>query len=84
MSINKPFFFKNDNNLIEQYKLNLIINLEAKKRLLLTNEMLNKIKKVLTNNEYKRFIKLAEMVTYVELKTLFDDIYKNKCIQKKI
>ena len=56
--------------------------LEAKKRALLNKELLEKIKGIVTNEEYERFIYLTSKVKYQELKEILDWIIKMRCVQK--
>ena len=80
--MSKIYFVKSFNNTIEQYKLNILLSLEAKKKAFLTKELIGKIRNILSKKEYNLFINAINKITYDELETLFYDIYKKKCVQK--
>lgn len=80
--MSKIYFVKSFNNTIEQYKLNILLSLEAKKKAFLTKELIEKIRNILSKKEYNLFINAINKITYDELETLFYDIYKKKCVQK--
>ena len=71
-------------NLISQYKTNLLISLEAKKKLLLTSELVELIKNNLNEKDFEKFMKHAKNINYNKLKELIFSIYIKKCVQKKI
>ena len=81
--MSKPYIFKSKSTIIDQYKMNIILSLEAKKKAILTSEILDKIRKVLSKKEYETFLILAKKVTYKELEEIFESIYKKRCVQKK-
>ena len=59
-----------------------LLSLEAKKRSLLSKELLEKIRGIVNKEDYDRFLYLTSKVNYKELKELLDCIIKLRCVQK--
>ena len=66
----------------EKMRYDAIVSLEAKKKALLTRELLDKVRVIVNPQEYDRFLYLTSRVHYAELKELLDFIVKLRCVQK--
>ena len=66
----------------EKMKYDAIASLEAKKKALLTKELLDKVRAIVSPEEYSRFLYLTSRVHYAELKELLDFIVKLRCVLK--
>lgn len=67
---------------VTKFKADIAATLEAKKRMFLTKEILERLKKVMNTTEYERFLKLCKSVSYEELQEIFNYIYQSRCVQK--
>lgn len=82
--MNKPKMIQDKSYIIDQHRMHMLITLEAKKKLLLTSELIEMIKKHLSKKEFEDFVRITEKIDYNKLKELLISIYKNKCVQKQV